>query len=263
MHGRPGAGRGYPEVARPTAVNLRRGPPGGGRPEPLDAAELRRLALAEARAVLRRIVALRRDGRGRLAELAGRSRLLTHCNTGRLATAGLGTALGVVYAKAAAAEPVQVLASETRPLLQGACSTAWELVNAGIPVIVVADTAAGAARPAAWSTCWSAATAAANGDTANKIGTYSLAVLARANQVLVPWSGRRPASTPRLPAGPTSRSSSAWRPRSAPSPAGPWPRRERASGTLPTSPRPPWSRRSSPTPGYMAPVRAVHRRRPG
>ena len=119
------------------------------------------------------------------AELAGRSRLLTHCNTGRLATAGLGTALGVVYAKAAAAEPVQVLASETRPLLQGARLTAWELVNAGIPVTVVADTAAGAALAGGLvdAVLVGCDRVAANGDTANKIGTYSLAVLARANQV--------------------------------------------------------------------------------
>src|SRR5829696_2638788 len=134
--------------ARPTAVNLgwavRRvtaAAAGAG-----DAAELRRLALAEAEVILQEdraaCAAMAEAGR---AELAARSRVLTHCNTGRLATAGLGTALGVVYAKAAAGEPVQVLASETRPLLQGARLTAWELVNAGIPVTVVADTAAGAA----------------------------------------------------------------------------------------------------------------------
>src|SRR5829696_7250959 len=134
--------------ARPTAVNLgwavRRvaaAAAGAG-----DAAGLRRLVLAEAEAILDedRAACLAMAEAGR-AELAARSRVLTHCNTGRLATAGLGTALGVVYAKAAAGEPVQVLASETRPLLQGARLTAWELVNAGIAVTVVADTAAGAA----------------------------------------------------------------------------------------------------------------------
>ena len=119
------------------------------------------------------------------AELATRARVLTHCNTGRLATAGVGTALGVVYAKAAAAEPVQVLASETRPLLQGARLTAWELVSAGIPVTVVADTAAGAAMAGGLvdAVLVGCDRVAANGDTANKIGTYTLAVLARANQV--------------------------------------------------------------------------------
>jgi methylthioribose-1-phosphate isomerase len=151
-----------------------------------DAAELHRLALAEALAVLEedRTACARMAEAGR-AELAAHHRLLTHCNTGRLATAGLGTALGVVYAKAAAGEPVQVLASETRPLLQGARLTAWELVNAGIPVTVVADTAAGAAMAGGLvdAVLVGCDRVAANGDTANKIGTYSLAVLARANQL--------------------------------------------------------------------------------
>src|ERR671911_567905 len=120
-----------------------------------------------------------------LGRLAARQRLLTHCNTGRLATAGLGTALGVVYAKAAAGEPVQVLASETRPLLQGARLTAWELVTAGIPVTVVADTAAGAAMAGGLvdAVLVGCDRVAGNGDTANKVGTYSLAVLARANRI--------------------------------------------------------------------------------
>jgi methylthioribose-1-phosphate isomerase len=151
-----------------------------------DAAELRRRALAEAEAVLAddRAACARMAEAGR-AELASRSRLLTHCNTGRLATAGVGTALGVVYAKAAAGEPVQVLASETRPLLQGARLTAWELVNAGIPVTVVADTAAGAAMAGGMvdAVLVGCDRVARNGDTANKIGTYSLAVLARANRI--------------------------------------------------------------------------------
>ena len=175
-------------AARPTAVNLgwavRRvaaAAAGAG-----DAAELRRLALAEAEAILEedRAACARMAEAGR-AELAARNRLLTHCNTGRLATAGLGTALGVVYAKAAAGEPVQVLASETRPLLQGARLTAWELVNAGIPVTVVADTAAGAAMAGGLvdAVLVGCDRVAANGDTANKIGTYSLAVLARANAI--------------------------------------------------------------------------------
>ena len=176
------------EVARPTAVNLRwavrRVAAAAARAT--DAAELRRLALAEAMAILEEdraaCAAMAEAGR---AELADRHRLLTHCNTGRLATAGLGTALGVVYAKAAASEPVRVLASETRPLLQGARLTAWELVNAGIPVTVVADTAAGAALAGGLvdAVVVGCDRVAANGDTANKIGTYSLAVLASANRV--------------------------------------------------------------------------------
>ena len=176
------------EVARPTAVNLRWAVRrvAAAAAGAADAAELRRLALAEALAVLEedRAACAKMAEAGR-AELAARHRLLTHCNTGRLATAGLGTALGVVYAKAAASEPVQVLATETRPLLQGARLTAWELVNAGIPVTVVADTAAGAAMAGGLvdAVLVGCDRVAANGDTANKIGTYSLAVLARANQL--------------------------------------------------------------------------------
>jgi methylthioribose-1-phosphate isomerase len=176
------------EAARPTAVNLRwavrrvvAAAAAAG-----DAAELRRLALAEAERVLEEDrAACRRIGEAGRAELAARRRLLTHCNTGRLATAGLGTALAVVYAKAEAGEPVEVFASETRPLLQGARLTAWELVNAGIPVTVLADTAAGAAMAGGLvdAVLVGCDRVAGNGDTANKIGTYTLAVLARANGI--------------------------------------------------------------------------------
>jgi methylthioribose-1-phosphate isomerase len=176
------------ERSRPTAVNLRwavrrvvDAAAGAG-----DAAELRRLVLEAALSVLEEDrTACRRIAEAGRAELASRHRLLTHCNTGRLATAGLGTALGVVYAKAAAGEPVEVLASETRPLLQGARLTAWELVNAGIPVTVVADNAAGAAMAGGLvdAVLVGCDRVARNGDTANKIGTYGLAVLARAHHI--------------------------------------------------------------------------------
>jgi methylthioribose-1-phosphate isomerase len=176
------------EAARPTAVNLRwavrrvvAAAAAAG-----SAGELRRLALAEALRILEEDrAACRRIGEAGRVELASRRRLLTHCNTGRLATAGLGTALAVVYAKAAAGEPVEVLASETRPLLQGARLTAWELADAGIPVTVLADTAAGAALAAGLvdGVLVGCDRVARNGDTANKIGTYPLAVLAHAHQV--------------------------------------------------------------------------------
>jgi methylthioribose-1-phosphate isomerase len=176
------------EAARPTAVNLRwavrrvvAATAAAG-----DAGELRRLVLAEARQILEEDrAACRRIGEAGRVELARRRRLLTHCNTGRLATAGLGTALAVVYAKAAAGEPVEVLASETRPLLQGARLTAWELVNAGIPVTLVADGAAASvlAQGRADAVLVGCDRVARNGDTANKVGTYALAVLARANGV--------------------------------------------------------------------------------
>jgi methylthioribose-1-phosphate isomerase len=176
------------DAARPTAVNLgwavrRVVAAAAGAEDPL---ELRRLALAEAERILDedRAACLRIGEAGRV-ELASRRRLLTHCNTGRLATAGLGTALAVVYAKAAAGEPVEVLAAETRPLLQGARLTAWELVDAGIPVTVLADTAAGAALAGGLvdGVLVGCDRVARNGDTANKIGTYALAVLAHANRV--------------------------------------------------------------------------------
>jgi methylthioribose-1-phosphate isomerase len=176
------------EAARPTAVNLRWAVRrvAAAAAGAADAAELRRLALEEASRVLEEDrAACRRIAEAGRAELTSRHRLLTHCNTGRLATAGVGTALGVVYAKAAAGEPVEVLASETRPLLQGARLTAWELVNAGIPVTVVADTAAGAAMVGGMvdAVLVGCDRVARNGDTANKIGTYTLAVLARANRI--------------------------------------------------------------------------------
>lgn len=176
------------EAARPTAVNLswavRRvvAAAAGG----ADAAEVRRRALDEAQRVLDEDRAsCRRMAEFGRAELSGRCHVLTHCNTGRLATAGLGTALGVVYAMAAAGEPVQVLASETRPLLQGARLTAWELVDAGIPVTVLAEGAAGAAmaRGLVEAVLVGCDRVARNGDTANKIGTYGLSVLARSHGI--------------------------------------------------------------------------------
>ena len=174
--------------ARPTAVNLswavgkvataaRRG---------TTPAEIRELALEEALRIQREDrEACRRIAEAGRQELASARRLLTHCNTGRLASAGIGTALGIVYAKAEAGEPVAVLASETRPLLQGARLTAWELTEAGIPVTVLPDAAAGAAIAGGLVDCVVVGCdrVAANGDTANKIGTYSLAVLAGASGI--------------------------------------------------------------------------------
>jgi methylthioribose-1-phosphate isomerase len=175
-------------AARPTAANLgwavRRVAAAARRGS--DPAAMRRLALEEALRVQEEDrAACRRIGKAGRELLAGRDRLLTHCNTGRLATAGTGTALGVVYAKAAAGDPVRVWATETRPLLQGARLTAWELVTAGIPVTLVADGAAGAAMAAGHldAVLVGCDRVARNGDTANKVGTYGLAVLAHANGV--------------------------------------------------------------------------------
>lgn len=109
------------------------------------------------------------------------ARVLTHCNAGALATAGWGTALGVVRSAVAAGRRVQVLADETRPFLQGARLTAWELARDGIPVTVLTDNMAGhlMARGEVDLVIVGADRVAANGDVANKIGTYTLAVLAR------------------------------------------------------------------------------------
>jgi methylthioribose-1-phosphate isomerase len=136
-------------------------------------------------------------------ELASVTRVLTHCNTGRLATAGIGTALGVVYAKAEAGEPIAVLATETRPLLQGARLTAWELANAGIPVTLIADTAAGAALASGRveAVIVGCDRVARNGDVANKIGTYAIAVLARANGVPFYVAGPMSSFDPACPDG--------------------------------------------------------------
>ncbi len=163
-------------AARPTAVNLavavdlvlaahRAGA------DPL----ARALALLDADAEETRLI-----GEHGRAELTAARTILTHCNTGRLATTGWGTALGVVYAKQAAGEEVHVLATETRPLRQGARLTAWELAASGIDVRLIPDSAAAAALATGTvdAVIVGADRIAANGDTANKIGTRSLAVAA-------------------------------------------------------------------------------------
>jgi methylthioribose-1-phosphate isomerase len=108
------------------------------------------------------------------------STVLTHCNTGALATAGYGTALGVIKQAAEQGKQIKVLATETRPLLQGARLTAWELQKSGIPFSLITDSMAGyfICRGAVSCVIVGADRIAANGDTANKIGTYPLAVLA-------------------------------------------------------------------------------------
>ncbi|MHB8253601.1 MAG: S-methyl-5-thioribose-1-phosphate isomerase [Acidiferrobacter sp.] len=127
------------------------------------------------------IAACRKMGAYGAALLPDNARVLTHCNTGALATGGYGTALGVVRAAAASRGVAMVYADETRPWLQGARLTAWELVEEGLPVTLLADSAAGALLRTGTiqAVLVGADRIAANGDTANKIGTYGLAVLAR------------------------------------------------------------------------------------
>ena len=110
-----------------------------------------------------------------------RPRILTHCNAGALATAGYGTALGVIRAAVEAGKHVTVFADETRPFLQGARLTAWELVRDGIETTVITDNMSGALMRQGLIdlVVVGADRIAANGDTANKIGTYTVAVLAQ------------------------------------------------------------------------------------
>lgn len=127
------------------------------------------------------IAANQQIGRHGAALLLGECRVLTHCNAGALATGGFGTALGVVRQAWADNKIRHVYVNETRPWMQGARLTAWELMQENIPMTLQADVAAGALM-AAGKVDWvivGADRIAANGDTANKIGTYSLAVMAK------------------------------------------------------------------------------------
>ena len=123
------------------------------------------------------------------------ARILTHCNAGALATAGYGTALGVIRGAVEQGKQVMVFADETRPFLQGARLTAWELVRDGIHTTVIADNMAGAlmAQGKVNFVVVGADRIAANGDTANKIGTYGVAVLAREHRI--PFYVAAPLST--------------------------------------------------------------------
>ena len=163
-------------ASRPTAVNLS-----------WALAEMRRGDQGPA-ALAERARALHGEEVERCRRMAGHAagllepgtRALTHCNAGALATAGVGTAVGAIREGFERGLVAHVLVDETRPLLQGARLTAWELERAGVPHTVVADSAAGSliARGEVDAVLTGADRIAANGDTANKIGTYSLAVLA-------------------------------------------------------------------------------------
>ena len=121
--------------------------------------------------------------------------VLTHCNAGALATAGYGTALGVIRAAVAAGKQIQVFADETRPFLQGSRLTAWELMKDGIPTTLIADNMAGAMMRLGKidAVIVGADLIAANGDVANKIGTYTVAVLAKEHGI--PFYVAAPIST--------------------------------------------------------------------
>jgi S-methyl-5-thioribose-1-phosphate isomerase len=145
--------------------------------------------LEEDRAMCRRI------GEYGLPLIPDGARILTHCNAGALATAGVGTALAPVYLAVERGRRVEVYADETRPLLQGSRLTAWELARAGIPVRVVVDSAAASLMRVGRVdlVIVGADRIATNGDAANKIGTYALAVLARYHEI--PFYVAAPVST--------------------------------------------------------------------
>jgi methylthioribose-1-phosphate isomerase len=134
-------------------------------------------------------------GRNGAALIKEGATILTHCNAGGLATAGYGTALGVIRAAHEAGKKIRVFADETRPWLQGARLTAWELMKDNIPVTLISDNMAGFFMKKGEIDCVvvGADRIAANGDTANKIGTYSVAVLAKENRI--PFYVAAPIST--------------------------------------------------------------------
>jgi len=186
--------------ARPTAVNLfwaidrmkrlyasLRGQP---------VAAIRHRMIEEAVCVRAEDIAIcRAIGRNGAALLPDPCTVLTHCNAGALATAGYGTALGVIRAAVEAGKRVDVFAGETRPFLQGARLTVWELQQDKIPTTLITDNMAGHFLKSGRIGCVvvGADRIAANGDVANKIGTYSVAVLAKENQV--PFYVAAPLST--------------------------------------------------------------------
>jgi methylthioribose-1-phosphate isomerase len=190
----------YLAGSRPTAVNLfwalDRMRKSGRDAAQLPPRELLSRLLDEARhieaedremcaAIGRHGAALLQDGMG----------VLTHCNAGGLATAGDGTALAVMFAAAAQGKHIHVYADETRPLLQGARLTAWELQQRGVPVTLICDSMAGwvMKEKRVQAVITGADRIAANGDSANKIGTYSVALLAKAHGI--PFYIAAPSST--------------------------------------------------------------------
>jgi len=179
-------------AARPTAVNLRWALErlAAVRPRTFEA------LLAEADRVLQEdLEACRAIGRNGAALVPDGKGILTHCNAGGLATAGYGTALGVVRAAIEGGKRCDVFADETRPWLQGARLTAWELLQDGIPVTLLPDAAAASLLASGKIGCVvvGADRIARNGDTANKIGTYPLALAAQAAGV--PFFVAAPTST--------------------------------------------------------------------
>ena len=185
---------------RPTAVNLfwaierMKRIAGANRDKGIDT--LREILIKEAIHMEEEDLRICRDiGRNGVPLIPENATVLTHCNAGGLATAGYGTALGVIRAAHHAGKNITVFADETRPWLQGARLTCWELMKDNIPVTLISDNMAGYFMKKGEINCCvvGADRIAANGDTANKIGTYSVAVLARENNI--PFYVAAPSST--------------------------------------------------------------------
>ena len=161
--------------------------------EPLEAIKLELVEEAQ-RMYLADIAACKMMGRNGAVLMPSSGGVLTHCNAGALATCGYGSALGVIRAAVEAGKKLHVFADETRPFLQGSRLTAWELTKDGIPTTVISDNMAGAMMKQGkiGAVVVGADRIAANGDVANKIGTYTVAVLAKEHgipfYVAAPWS---------------------------------------------------------------------------
>ncbi len=186
------------DAARPTAVNLSWATTrlltlaeeiaAGDSDSPAAADNLRQALLEEAEALADEDVRInRRMGFNGAAVVPDGANLLHHCNTGSLATVDFGTALGVIYACHEQGKNIHVWVDETRPRLQGARLTAWELMRAEVPMHLIADNAAGHLMRTGQVdvVVFGADRVAANGDVANKIGTYKIAVVARENGIPV------------------------------------------------------------------------------
>lgn len=186
--------------SRPTAVNLfwglKRMEDTAQKNSHKPVSEIKRILLDEAKTILEEDKAIcRKIGENGESLLEDGSCVITHCNAGGLATGDYGTALAIMFAAAENGKKISVYADETRPLLQGSRLTAWELKNAGIDVTLICDNMAAHTMKRKKIDCVivGADRIAANGDTANKIGTYSLSIIAKEHNV--PFYVAAPAST--------------------------------------------------------------------
>ena len=188
------------KLARPTAANMRWAVERMIRVvEMMDdnnVEEIKRAVRKESQSILDRDIEINKKiGQNGLGFIPDKATILTHCNAGALATGGYGTALGVIRAAHEAGKDVHVIVDETRPLLQGVRLTAFELMEENIPVTVIVDSASGylMRKKMIDFVITGADRIALNGDTANKIGSYQLAVLAKENKI--PFYVAAPLST--------------------------------------------------------------------